>query len=172
MGATYSTTQRLRDRLSTEQGVYGVILISGLIAVAAATEMAAGRTLLFTALTVLVFWAAHIYAGTVAMHGQRTNDGLRHVGLKEALRHSFTGAHGLLASLVLPGAVLFVSALGLIDDYLAQWIALWVNVGVLAMLGYVAYRRKGAAMHLRVLGALATASFGIFIVLVKALVTH
>lgn len=165
-----ATTRHLHEKLSTEEGVYGVILVSGLLAVAGVSEASAIHTLVLTAVTILVFWAAHVYAGTVARHGKLSNGAV--VGLRRAFRQSVTHARGFLVSTILPGLVLIAGAFGLIEDALALWIGLWVNVGVLGFLGYVSYRRKSAPFSMRVFGAVATASFGLLIVIVKAIVTH
>ena len=61
---------------------------------------------------------------------------------------------------------------GVLRDGTANWSALWVCVAVLALLGYRSYRQRGAALHVRLLGGLATASFGLIIILAKAIVTH
>jgi hypothetical protein len=39
-------------------------------------------------------------------------------------------------------------------------------------MGYLAYRRRGAAWHWRLLGAAATASFGVVIIVAKILISH
>lgn len=155
--------------LSTEEGVYGLILVAGLIAVAGSTGQGAVQTLVFVIVTVLVFWAAHVYAGTVAAHSSGGSVGL---SLKEAIRHSRRKSRGLLTATIPPAVPLLLSAFGLFSARSADWIALWIVVAVLAVLGYLAYLRKGAALHMRLLGAVSTAAFGIVIILAKALLHH
>ncbi len=58
----------------------------------------------------------------------------------------------------------------MIPDGLANDLALWSGVVILAFLGYVAFLRRGSPQVVRLLGALATASFGIAFVVLKALV--
>ena len=43
---------------------------------------------------------------------------------------------------------------------------------MLAVLGYIAFARRRARWHIRVLGALATAGFGILMILLKAGIHH
>lgn len=54
--------------LSTEEGIYGLILVAGLVAVAGTSGLSSIRTLVFVLVTVAVFWVAHVYSGTVAAH--------------------------------------------------------------------------------------------------------
>lgn len=155
--------------LSTEEGVYGLILVAGLIAVAGSTGQGPVQTLAFIAITVGVFWAAHVYAGTVAAH---SGNAAAHVSLGVAFRHSLTRSRGLLTAVIPPAIPLVLSALGVFEARTADWLALWAIVGVLAILGYLAYSRKGAAIHVRLIGAASTAAFGIVIILAKALLHH
>ena len=53
----------------TEQSVYGVILVAGMIVVAGAADATSFTVFVIVVVTVLVFWGAHVYAGTVAAHG-------------------------------------------------------------------------------------------------------
>ncbi|MDF2666530.1 MAG: ABC-type amino acid transport system, permease component [Microbacterium sp.] len=43
-------------------------------------------------------------------------------------------------------------------------------MGVLALLGYNAYRRRGSRLAVRLLGALSTALLGVFIIVLETLV--
>ena len=129
------------------------------------------RTLLFIVITVVVFWAAHVYARAVASHGEPTPDGTPR-SIQESYREAVEGSKGLLAATVAPALVLLLGVFGLIPDNSAKWIALWVSVAVLALVGYIAYSRKGARWWVRILGAISTASFGLVIVLAKAIISH
>ena len=93
--------------------------------------------------TVLVFWAAHVYAGTVARHG--LEDG-RVIGLREAFRASLRRSLGLVASAMIPSFILLLGATKAVDDTVALWVALWVGVLVLAVLGWIAFARRGVVM--------------------------
>lgn len=155
--------------LSTEEGVYGLILVAGLIAVAGTSGLGPVLTLIFISVTVLVFWAAHVYAGAVAEHSGNMGQG---VSLKTATKSAVHRSRGLLTATIPPAIPLLLSAFGIIGHQLADWIALWVVVGVLGALGYLAYHRKSAALHMRIIGAVSTAAFGIVIILAKALLHH
>lgn len=155
--------------LATEEGIYGLILVAGLVAVAGTSGQGPLQTLLFVMITVLVFWLAHVYAGTVATHGET---GHAEASLRTAVKQSMRRSRGLLTATIPPAIPLICSAFGLFDTITADWIALWIIVAVLAVLGYLAYLRKGQPLHMRLLGAVSTAAFGIIIILAKALLHH
>jgi hypothetical protein len=163
-----STTHRLiRASFATEEAVYGVILVAGLIVVSgshAATSLSVFWTVL---ITVVVFWLAHLYAGTVAGHGL---DHDRVVGLGESFRHALWRSLGLLLSSLIPSFILLLGATEAVRDITAIWLALWTCVAVLAVLGFIAFSRRGAAWWVRILGAFTTAAFGLVMILAKALV--
>jgi hypothetical protein len=161
----------LSRAMSTEEGVYGLVLVSGLIAASGSAGASAWKTLVFTLVTVAVFGLAHVYAGAVAAHGADTPEGVP-MSIGAATREAVVKSRGMLASTLLPVVPLLLGSLGLIRDATATWAALWVCVAALAGLGYIAYRRKGAKLHVRLLGALSTASFGAVIILAKAIITH
>ena len=56
----------MRTTFATEESVYGVILVSGMIVVAGGHGESSWSVFLTVLVTVIVFWAAHVYAGTVA----------------------------------------------------------------------------------------------------------
>jgi len=162
------TTRRLiRASFATEEAIYGVILVAGLI-VASGSHGATSFTVFATVMvTVVVFWLAHLYAGTVAGHGLAED---RVVGLGESFRHAFKRSLGLLLSSLLPSAVLLLGATHRIVDIRAIWLALWMCVAVLAVLGFIAFARRGAAWYMRIIGAITTAGFGVVMIIAKALI--
>lgn len=167
MGSQFSIARAM----STEEGVYGLILVSGLIATAGTSGASAWKALLFTAITVAVFWLAHVYAATIALHGTKTEAG-EPVGVRSAMAQAARKSRGLLASTVFPALVLLLGAVGILDDAASMWAALWVCVAALAVLGYLTYLRKGARLSMRLVGALSMAAFGVVIILAKAFVAH
>ena len=147
--------------------MYGVILVSGMIVVAGTHGATSWSVFWTVTITVVVFWAAHVYAGTVAHHGM---DDHRMVGLGEAFRVSLRRSLGLLVSALIPSFILLLGATRAVPDDIAIWTALWAGVVVLAILGFIAFRRRGASLMRQVLGSLATAGFGIAMILLKAFV--
>ncbi|KAA0918417.1 hypothetical protein [Dietzia sp. ANT_WB102] len=161
----------LRPGFGTEAAVYGTILVSGLVAVSSAHEENSVTVLLTVVVTVLVFWGAHVYAGTVARIGERSVvAGTEIVGFREALGLSTQHSLGMLTSATVPALVLLAGTTRLIPDDLANDLALWSGVVILAVLGYVAFLRRGSGLVARVAGALGTASFGAVFVIFKAII--
>lgn len=161
----------LRPGFGTEAAVYGTILVSGLVAVSSAHGETSFVVLATVAITVLVFWGAHVYAGTVARvteHDEHDRGGA--VGVRAAFGASVQHSLGMLSSATVPAAFLLAGTTRVIPDGLANDLALWSGVVILAFLGYVAFLGRGSPLHTRILGALGTASFGIVFVVLKALV--
>ncbi|QAY73228.1 hypothetical protein ET445_07580 [Agromyces protaetiae] len=165
--AAESVRRIVHASFATEQAVYGVLLVSGMIVVAGLHGGGSLSVFWTVFVTVVVFWAAHVYAGTVAGYGL---DDDRLVGLGESFRHAVRRSWGLLASSLIPSLILLAGALRAIDDKYAIWAALWVGVAELAVLGWIAFTRRGAPWWGRVLGSLVTASFGVFMILAKAFI--
>ena len=162
------TTSRLvRAVFVTEESIYGVILVSGMIVVAGGHGDSSWNVFWTVLVTVVVFWAAHLYAGTVARHGL---DHERVVGLREAFREAFRRSLGLLGAALIPCLILLLGATRAVPDALALWTALWAGVVVLAVLGFIAFRRRGSSLFMQVVGALATAGLGFAMILLKAFV--
>ena len=157
----------MRTTFATEESVYGVILVSGMIVVAGGHGESSWSVFWTVIVTVVVFWAAHVYAGTVARHGL---DHERMIGLREAFRISFRRSLGLLASALIPSFILLLGATRAIPDQYAIWAALWAGVAVLAVLGWIAFSRRGSSWPIRIAGALGTASFGIAMIVLKAFI--
>ena len=160
-------SQIVRTTFVTEEAVYGVILVDGMILVSGGHGATAWSVFWTVIGTVLVFWAAHVYAGTVAHHGL---DHDRMIGLGEAFRGSLRRSLGLLASALIPSFILLLGATQAITDVYASWTALWAGVVVLAVLGWVAFARRGSPWPIRLAGSLATAGFGLAMILMKALI--
>jgi RsiW-degrading membrane proteinase PrsW (M82 family) len=157
----------VRATFVTEESVYGVLLVSGMIVASGGHGESSWRVFWSVAITVVVFWAAHVYAGTVAHHGL---DHDRVVGLKESLGIALLRSRGLLLSATIPLLILLLGATRAIPDNVAIWAALWAGVVVLAVLGFIAFHRRGAPWPVQVLGALVTAGFGIALIVLKAVI--
>jgi hypothetical protein len=160
-----SSLHRVGRHFTTDEGVYGVILVAGMIVASSGHGANAWQVFLQVVGTVIVFWAAHVYAGTVSHHG--LTDG-RVIGIRESLRMALRRSWGLLLSALIPSSILLLGVAHVVPDAAAAWIALWTCVGVLAVLGYIAFARRGARWYVRALGSLATAGFGILMILLKS----
>jgi len=167
-GTKSDRLQSVTNSFGTEEGVYGVILVAGMIVVTGADNATAWSVFLAVVGTVLVFWAAHVYAGTVARHGFGDGTTSLRKSFGAALHHSW----GLLVSALIPASILLLGVLDAVPDPIAIWSALWTCVAVLAVLGYVAFTRRSSPLWVRLLGALVTAGFGILMILLKAALHH
>jgi len=159
----------LKPGFGTEIAVYGTITVSGLIAVTSSKSEASLFVLIKVAVTVIVFWAAHVFAGTVARMGEKDGAGPL-VGLRAALRGSLKKPFGMLSSAAIPTLILLAGTSRAVPDELANDLALWSSVVILAFLGYGAFLLRGSSHVIRIAGALATASFGLVFVGLKAFV--
>lgn len=160
------TTSRelLLDHLASEEGIYGVILVAGMIVVSGSEHAEAWPLFVTVVSTVAVFWAAHIYAGTVA-YWRASVEEPHHIST--AFSHAVSRTWGLLVSALIPASLLLLGATQAVPDDVAIWLALWAGVVVLAALGYYAFSRRGSTWPVRILGAVATAGFGILMILLK-----
>lgn len=158
---------RMRVGFVTEESVYGVVLVSGMIVVAGGYGSTSLQTFFSVVGTVVVFWAVHIYAGTVAGHGVIDGD---QTTLTTAFQHSVRRSLGFLLSALLPCAVLLLGALRVVDDSWAIWTALWLGVVILAVLGFSAFTVRGSPWPMRIVGALGTAAFGVAMIALKVII--
>jgi hypothetical protein len=151
----------------TEESVYGTVLVSGIIVATGTHGISSFQVFLSVFGTVIVFWAAHVYANTLAGHDAAAAE---HANLSSSLWNSIRRSTGFLTSALPPSVVLLLGALKAIDDTVAIWTALWLGVAILALLGYVVYWRRGDSWPIRILGALGTATFGFAMIFLKAIV--
>jgi hypothetical protein len=158
---------RFRRALVTPELIYGTIIVSAVIVVAEGDATDA-EIFGIALVTMLVFWAAHIFAAAVATHGK--NDNGEEIGLRQAFRTAMAHSYGLLYSALIPLAFLILGAVGLFDETTAYYCSLWSGTLILAMLGWMAFADRGSNWFVRILGALGTAFFGILVILLKAVI--
>jgi hypothetical protein len=154
------------DAYNTEHAVYGIVLVTTLVAVGwhFDTDL---EVLLFIAGTVGVFWLTHVYAGVVA--SRHTTEG-RAVPVWQAIRRSAVHSVGMLLAMLLPCAALALATLGWVDEYVAYYIALWIGIVSLAVIGWINSARNRSRWPLRLLSAAITVAFGLAIIWLSALV--
>ena len=147
---------------SSEATVYGIVLVSALIAVGweYQTDL---EVLVFIIVTTLVFWITHVYARTVAVHDDGTEDPADvpvRAALGEAIRHS----SGMLLAMLVPAVFLVLAEVGVLDQYVAYYLALWVSIGMLVVVGYVAAMRRRRPIWRRLISGLVTGLLGLLVV--------
>lgn len=151
---------------ATEYAIYGTVLVSALIAVGwhYDTDL---EVLLFTLGTVGVFWLAHIYAGVVASHGSAGATGrVLWALILDAARHSL----GMVLAMLVPAVFLLLATVGVLDEYIGYYIALWAGVATLAVLGFWNSVKRGRGWARRLLNAAITAALGVVIIWLSYLV--
>ncbi len=160
--------RRMGRILITEESVYGLILVSGMIVVSRSLTGTSINAFLTVVVTVIVFFAAHVYAGTLARLAKEGADGSLSASLRAAAGHSL----GMLLASVAPLVILLLGVLRLLDDEAAIWTALLVDTFLLGLLGWLAVSRWTRSFWQRLLSATITAAFGGIIVLLKAFIHH
>jgi hypothetical protein len=161
-------TPRVARILVSEEAVYGLILVSGMIVVSytlTGTSLSALTTVIGT---VLVFYAAHVYAGTIGRLA--ATDG--RAGLPESIRAAALHSLGMLLISLVPIAVLLLGVTKAVDDDVAVWFALGVNTLALGVLGWLAVSKWTHHFLLRLASALITAAFGGVLIVLKAFIHH
>lgn len=154
--------------LMSEEAIYGLILVSGMIVVSGSERGTALNAFITVGVTVIVFFGAHVYAGTLGRLA--ATDGK--AGLRASLRSSLHQSAGMLIASVAPLLVLLLGATRVIDDQLAMWTALVLDSVILGVLGWVAVARWNSHWSMRLLSALLTAAFGGVLIILKAVVHH
>ena len=161
------STGSLRRRFITTELVSGTVLVSMVIAVA---DESGGILDVFaiTILSLLVFWLTEVFAHTVA--AQRRRGDTDEVSLSASIRAALADSWGLLLAGIPPLIFLLLGLFGLRGGAVAYWAALWVEVALLAVVGWIAFGGPLVAWYWRICGALSTAALGLLAILLKILV--
>ena len=155
--------QWVRDHFVTADAVYGLILYSALIAGVSDDHSEALEVLVFAAASLIIFWGAHVFAGTVANHGAE-------LGLPAALWRALGHSSGMLYAAILPSLALLLGVFTLTSADDAVSIALLVATVVLGVLGFYAFSQRRRPVVIRILGGLGTALFGLLMILLNIIV--
>ena len=150
----------------SESAIYGVVLVSSLIAIGwrQNTDL---EVLAFTFGAIVVFWLAHIYAGT--SRGRRP---ARRAGERSSPRPERRLSHSsaMLLAMVLPTIFLLLATVNVLDEYVAYYLALWAGTAVLAVIGWSMAKRRGGHPGWWLVSALITASLGLIVIWLGSLV--
>src|SRR5690349_15071194 len=128
------TTPKVTRILMSEEAIYGLILVSGMIVVSYNLTGTSLSALVTVVVTVIVFFAAHVYAGTLARLA--ATDGKAH--LPEALGRAAYHSLGMLVISLAPVAVLLLGVTRAVPDDSAVWFALFIDALALGVLGWLA----------------------------------
>ena len=162
-------SRRLRfvfDAYTSEHAVYGIVSVTALVVVGwhFDTDL---EVLLFILGTVGVFWLTHVYAGVAA--GRRADDGAA-VSIWRAIGRTAAHSIGMLLAMLLPCLALGAGTLGWIDEYVAYYLALWIGVASLAVIGWCTSGRNHRPWQRRLLSTVIMMTFGLAIIWLSSLV--
>ena len=161
-------TPRVARILTSEESVYGLILVSGMIVVSGTVAGTSLNALVTVLVTVVVFYLAHVYAGTLGRLAASEGSAGLGASITAAARHS----RGMLAASIVPVVILVLGTTDLIDDTVAIWSALIANTVLLGVLGWIVVARWSTHWMPRLLSALITAGFGLVLIALKAFIHH
>ncbi len=162
------TTPKVTRILMSEEAIYGLILVSGMIVVSYDLTGTSLSALITVVVTVIVFFLAHVYAGTLARLA--ATDGK--AGLPESLKGAVHHSLGMLLISLAPVAVLLLGVTRVVPDDTAVWFALFIDALALGILGWLAVAKWTHHWWLRLASALITAAFGGVLILMKAFIHH
>ncbi|HEX5730044.1 hypothetical protein [Microbacterium sp.] len=162
------TKPSVRRILMSEEAIYGLILVSGMIVVSYDLTGTSLSALVTVVVTVIVFFAAHVYSGTLARLAETEGRARLPESLRGAVYHSL----GMLLVSLAPIAVLLLGVTRAVDDDVAVWFALIIDAVALGILGWLAVAKWTRHFWLRLGSALLTAAFGGVIILLKAFIHH
>lgn len=157
----------VRRHLVTSDAVYGVILYAALIAVVSTSHTHPLEVFLVSFASLVVFWGAHVYAGTIANHG--VQDG-KEIAIRRAFREAVGHASGMLYAAILPSVPLFLGVAHLLSDDDAVDISLIVVVVLLGIMGYQSFSERKSKMVVRIFGAIGTGLFGLLMIILNTIV--
>lgn len=122
------------------EAVYGLIIVAGMIVVSRNLTGTSGEALLSVVVTLLVFFAAHVFAAAASAMAQGSAG-----GAGDALRHGARESAGLLLVGAIPLVVLALGVFGALRHADAVWLALAVDLVLLGALGNDRRKRENAA---------------------------
>jgi hypothetical protein len=148
--------------------VYGtIVVLSVLTAGAPAFEHGEWKLVVIGAVTVLVFWLAHVYSHIL---GESVRDGHR-LGRREITSVARRELAIPLAA-VLPMTAVALGAIGVLGNTLALWIAVGIGVATLTIEG-IRYARLERLSRFGTVAAVGlNLAFGLILVVLKATLSH
>lgn len=122
---------------------------------------------LFSAVTIVTFWLAHVFAEGLAHQGSKDNG---EVSPSVSVKHALFASIGVLEAAVLPSIPLALGSLGLLASRASIQISLVTSVVVLFLLGLLAFSASRRRVWVRIALAAVTALFGVAIIVIEATV--
>lgn len=154
----------------TPAAIYGTIVYASVVA---ASSVEAGQSalhvLVFSLVSIAVFWTAHVYSTALGYHADAEHMGAR---IADSLRHALFESSGMLEAAVIPSIPLFLAALGVLPAEVGVTLSLWLTVLLLALLGYLVFLVRGRNVLICLTGAVVTGLFGVVVILLKSALQH
>jgi hypothetical protein len=156
----------------TPAGIYGTIVYASVVA--ASSGGASGRSdalhvLVFSLVSIVVFWLAHVYSTALGFHA---DDESARARIVDSLRHALFESSGMLEAAVVPSIPLLLAALGVLPAAVGVTVSLWLTVLLLGLLGYLVFLIRGRPVWVCLTGALVTGLFGVVVILLKTTLQH
>jgi hypothetical protein len=146
--------------------IYGTILVMSIIASADFHENL-WRSFALVVVTSAVFWLAHVYAHALALSLDE-----RETFSRVEIRRVAGREWPLLQAAVVPSLVLLAGALGLFGTMTTYRLAVGYGAAALVWWGFAFARKERLSGKSTAVVVVVNAAFGIFIVLLKELVSH
>ena len=152
--------------------IYGTIVYASVVAASSSADddqASAVRLLVFSLVSIVVFWLAHVYSTALGFQGDAVRAGDR---VRDSLRHALSESGGMLEAAIVPSIPLLLAALGVLPADFGVNLALWLAVLMLALLGFSVFRLRGRSVMLCLAGAAVTGAFGVAVILLKSALQH
>ena len=164
--------RRLWQHWGTPAGIYGTILYASVIAASSVGNDDAGSAveiLVFSLVSIVVFWLAHVYSDALGFHGDADRLGDR---MRDSLRYAVAESSGMLEAAVIPSVPLLLGSLGIVPSEVGVGLALWLCVLMLALLGFLVFLVRGRSLWVCLVGAVVTGLFGVVVIILKTTLSH
>jgi hypothetical protein len=163
-----SDSRRGTDVHRAAAAVYGTILVLAVIVgISSDPDVALGTVLGGVAITVPVFWAAHVYADGIASRIVQPEARWRDLARRFMAQES-----PLVESAVLPAVPLVLGLMGVLSREIALWAAIGVGLAELFACGVAVGRVLHRSRLALLLSGAGSASLGVVLVILKVIVGH
>jgi hypothetical protein len=165
-------TRGLWRHWGSPAAIYGTIVYASVVAAASVEDddqASAIRLLVFSLVSIVVFWLAHVYSTALGYHGEESHLQDR---VRDSLRYALQESGGMLQAAIVPSIPLLLAALGVLPPDFGVNLALWLTVVMLALLGYTVFAVRGRRVLICLSGAVITGAFGVVVILLKSALQH
>lgn len=147
--------------IAVAHAVHGLVLFVAIVGATFVADYPAWKMSAISAGSIVLFWIAHVYAAVLAH--EQTVDGPVRMELRTIAteaRHALP----LLQACIAPAVPLALATLGLLPLPLAYSVSVTVAIAVLATVGFLALRNRGASLRRSLVAGLGAGGFGAAII--------